>query len=204
MKKGVVLLLLSLFTFGIHGQNSYKDSIEKYRDGHYGAFINLADGPLSLADKPYLDFFSPDENYKCDCQVTFTPEAAPITFKTYSNIEKPYKKFAIFQCTVKGESLEISAFTSLLHVNHPVYKNRLFIPFMDYSNGESTYGGGRYLDVQKSDIMDGKITVDFNKAYNPWCAYSEGYNCPIPPRENHFEISIEAGEKKYKGQIKTK
>ena len=84
----------------------------------------------------------------------------------------------------------------------PGMKDHLFVPFKDWTNGEESYGGGRYIDLKTGDITDGKITIDFNKCYNPWCAYSDGYNCPIPPVENHFELKIEAGEKMWTGKKK--
>jgi uncharacterized protein (DUF1684 family) len=81
----------------------------------------------------------------------------------------------------------------------PQYKDYLYLPFKDFTNGESTYGGGRYLDFKMSDIQENQtIIIDFNKAYNPYCAYSDGYSCPIPPSENHLQVFIEAGEKNIK------
>ncbi len=73
----------------------------------------------------------------------------------------------------------------------------LFIPYLDKTSGESTYGGGRYLDV---DAPNGNsILLDFNKSYNPYCAYTDAYTCPFPPKENRLTIAIEAGEKSYQG-----
>lgn len=73
----------------------------------------------------------------------------------------------------------------------------LFIPFKDKTNGAATYGGGRYLELRMGEIIDNKVVIDFNKCYNPYCAYSEGFNCPIPPLENHLDIKIEVGEKMF-------
>ena len=69
----------------------------------------------------------------------------------------------------------------------------LFLPFQDSS--ADSYGGGRYLDIRTGDIRDGKLVLDFNRCYNPYCAYKEGYSCPIPPVENRLPVAIEAGEK---------
>jgi uncharacterized protein (DUF1684 family) len=80
-------------------------------------------------------------------------------------------------------------------VNTAGYEDYLFIPFKDLTNGEDTYGGGRYLDLK---IPEGEtILIDFNRAYNPYCAYNHNYSCPIPPFENHLKVKIEAGVKKY-------
>ena len=69
----------------------------------------------------------------------------------------------------------------------------LFLPFRDATSGRETYGAGRYLDVQPPDA-DGDVVIDFNLAYNPYCAYSEGFSCPLPPAENRLDVPIRAGE----------
>jgi uncharacterized protein (DUF1684 family) len=204
MKNGIFVALCMLFIHTLPGQDSFKDITEKYRDNHYHTFASQEEGPITISDIKHLDFYEPDKAYLCDCKVLLTPDAKPFQLKTYSNIEKPYQKYAQLECVLKGEKLQLSAYVGLLHRNNPVYKDRLFVPFMDLTNGEETYGGGRYLDMSKNDIKGKMVVVDFNKAYNPWCAYSEGYNCPIPPLENHLEIAIEAGEKNFKGVIKVK
>ena len=77
------------------------------------------------------------------------------------------------------------------------YKNYLFLPFTDATTGVETYESGRYIDLEINDIKDNLVIIDFNKAYNPYCAYTTGYNCPIPPAENDLHIAITAGEKAY-------
>ena len=74
------------------------------------------------------------------------------------------------------------------------YRNYLFVPFTDATTGKQSYGSGRYLEFYKKDIENNTLQLDFNKAYNPYCAYATGYKCPIPPRENRLSISIKAGE----------
>lgn len=205
MKESLLIILLTfLSSIGLKSQDNYVLSIEDYRSNYYKSFAGQKDGPLDLKDLPNINLYPVKENYRCSCQVTLTPNAKPFNITTYSNKEKPYKKYAEFLCSINGQKTTISAYLSLLHTNHPIYRNRLFIPFMDFTNGEETYGGGRYLDLNISDIQNNMVYLDFNKAYNPWCAYSEGYNCPIPPRENHLKLSIEAGEKNYTGEIKIK
>jgi hypothetical protein len=68
-----------------------------------------------------------------------------------------------------------------------------FLPFMDATSGDETYGAGRYLEIEP--LPGGKLLVDFNMAYNPYCAYNEYWSCPIPPKENRLSVPIEAGEK---------
>jgi uncharacterized protein len=83
----------------------------------------------------------------------------------------------------------------LMKVNQ--LKDYLFIPFMDATTGEETYESGRYFDFSIHDIKENVLVVDFNKAYNPYCAYTVGYNCPVPPKENRINVAILAGEKKF-------
>lgn len=79
----------------------------------------------------------------------------------------------------------------------PQYKNYLFLPFTDLTNAVTTYGAGRHIDVETTDIKAGKLIIDFNKAYNPYCAYAAGFQCPLPPGECNLDIAVEAGEKTF-------
>ena len=78
-------------------------------------------------------------------------------------------------------------------------EERLFVPFRDETSGKETYGAGRYLDLEPARHLtsEGKWIVDFNQAYNPWCAYSEDYACPFVPPENWLKVAVRAGEKNY-------
>jgi uncharacterized protein (DUF1684 family) len=99
---------------------------------------------------------------------------------------------------LEGSEYQLAIYKNLRTTRMPMFRDFLFLPFQDDTNGESTYGGGRYIDLKVGDIEDGKLTIDFNKAYNPYCAYGDGWNCPIPPVENILEVEIAAGEKNYK------
>ena len=71
-----------------------------------------------------------------------------------------------------------------------------FLPFADGTSGDETYGAGRYLDLH--ELADGRLLVDFNYAYNPYCAYNESWSCPLTPFENRLRVPLRAGEKSYK------
>ena len=107
---------------------------------------------------------------------------------------KDYTEFAIISFLVDGIAYKITAYRPSPII--PLHKNLVFILFKDFSAPLETYGGGRYMDMDISDFKDGKVIIDFNKAYNPYCAFSDGWNCPIPPLGNHLKVKIEAGEKK--------
>ncbi len=84
----------------------------------------------------------------------------------------------------------------------PQYKDYLFLPFTDDTNGITSYAGGRYIDLRDGDFNNNTLVLDFNKAYNPYCAFGAGYACPKPPVENKLALSIEAGEKLFAGDKK--
>jgi len=107
-----------------------------------------------------------------------------------------YRKYGELHFVVKGQKCKLSVFQSQELMRNPMYRDYLFLPFTDTTTDETTYGAGRYLDLRipKTDT----IVIDFNLAYNPYCAYNDVYSCPITPAENQLPIAIEAGEKLYK------
>jgi uncharacterized protein (DUF1684 family) len=173
-------------------------SIEAHRDHYKQEFLEDERAPLDEKDLPYLDFYDPASNYQVEAAFTATPDAKPFELATYSGITKPYVQYGWLDFELNGEQIRMAIYQSLRLRKIPGLKDYLFLPFKDATNTVSTYGGGRYIDLKTGDIVDGKVVIDFNKAYNPWCAYSDGYNCPIPPADNHLEVAIEAGEKNFK------
>jgi len=108
-------------------------------------------------------------------------------------VADPYKRYGRLYFTLQGRPLELMVDQNLRLAGNPEYADYLFLPFKEATNGKQTYGGGRYLDLRipESD----SVLIDFNRAYNPYCAYSYKWSCPIPPRENWLDIPILAGEK---------
>ena len=78
------------------------------------------------------------------------------------------------------------------------YGHLLFLPFNDTTNGKTSYGGGRFIDIEIPEKGNSSIIIDFNKAYNPYCAYNKRWSCPLVPSENWLKIAVLAGEKKFK------
>jgi uncharacterized protein (DUF1684 family) len=111
-------------------------------------------------------------------------------FLTNKGVKKRYIRYGRFRFQINGKEFTIELYKS-------PGSDHIFIPFRDKTNGEGTYGGGRYLDAEV--IMPGYTTViDFNMAYNPSCVYNEKYICIIPPEENNLDVEIKAGEKNFK------
>lgn len=177
--------------------------IDEHRMEYKAHFLSDARSPLSAADTAFLDFFTADENWRLVTTFERTPEEKPFEMRTYSGQKREYVKYGQVHFTFNGEKQTLSVYQNLRLLQDSTYRDYLFLPFKDVTNGEETYGGGRYLDFKLGDIQaDNALVVDFNRCYNPWCAFSDGFNCPIPPIENHLEIAILAGEKNFKKEKK--
>jgi len=146
----------------------------------------------------YFDFYEPDSTFRVKCHFTKTKSQSTFSIPTVDGKQKEYYKYGILDFDIKGKKLKLNVYRSLALMKNPKYKNYLFVPFKDLSSGKETYGGGRYLDLETTDIKEDVVILDFNKAYNPYCAFSSGYSCPIPPKENHLNARIDAGEKNFK------
>ena len=196
MKK--IFIFLSIFiTFSIKAQ-SYSESIIKHRQSYKDEFLKETNSPVKAEDMKYFDFYEPDSTFRVKCDFTKTNSHSTFKIPTVDGKQKEYFKYGILSFRIKGKNLQLNVYQSLSLMKIPKYKNYLFIPFKDSTSGKQTYGGGRYLDFETTDIKGDVVILDFNKAYNPYCAFSSGYSCPIPPKENHLKVRIEAGEKNFK------
>jgi uncharacterized protein len=134
---------------------------------------------------------------KTKCTVEILHDQEAFEMPTYSGQVKSFIRYARFNFVLSGKPVSLTAYRNLQTIRSPVYKDHLFIPFKDAGNGKQTYGGGRYIDFTLGEIHHGHALLDLNRVYNPWCAYSDGYNCPIPLTENHLKLKVKAGEKKF-------
>lgn len=137
-----------------------------------------------------LPYFDVDAEYAVEAE--FMPLVAPdtVSMATSSSEMRRAVRIGRFVFNLRGKSCSLFAFRFL-----PSSSLSLFIPFTDRTNGVSTYRAGRYLDLEwQEDEED--ATLDFNLAYNPYCAYDANYSCPIVPSENDLPVAVEAGEKK--------
>ncbi len=203
----ILTFAFSLFLFQIlpaQADSTFAEKIAAHREAYKQHFLTNERSPLASEDLPHLRFFDADERYRLPCTFTRTPDEKPFDLPTYSGITRLYVKYGYPAFDWEGRKIRAALYQNLTFRNMPQYANSLFLPFRDLTNGEATYGGGRYLDLKMQEVEAGEIFLDFNKCYNPWCCYSDGYNCPIPPAENHLDIAIEAGEKMYAGEKKHK
>ena len=142
-----------------------------------------------------LDFFPIDTNLVVKAKFVRTPSESPFIMETTTERKPVYIKYGEAHFMLEDEEFVLNIYQSQQLITDPKYANYLFLPFTDNSNGEDSYAGGRYLDLKipKNDV----IVLDFNQAYNPYCAYSGKYSCPIPPEDNHISLAIHAGVKNY-------
>jgi uncharacterized protein len=189
----IVFLFVTLYS---HSQDSYKDSLNNYIAGYIKNHEAVLD-----KDKAFFRFYPVNENFKVVARFEKAVDSKWFSMETSGAVKKTYRIYGTLYFAINNTPARLNIYQSqnLMAINE--YKDYLFIPFTDLSSGEETYEGGRYIDLRTGDIVNGKLVLDFNKAYNPYCAYVSGkYNCPIPPKENHLAVAIHAGEKKFAEQ----
>ncbi|WP_046745973.1 DUF1684 domain-containing protein [Kordia zhangzhouensis] len=142
-----------------------------------------------------LDFFPVDDTYKVVASFKRTPDSPIFKMPTTTDRKPEYKRFGIATFTLNGKEFSLEVYQNQSLMKEEEYKDYLFLPFTDETNGFASYGGGRYIDLS---IPEGNtIEIDFNKAYNPYCAYNDKYSCPIPPRVNFMATEVNAGVKAF-------
>jgi uncharacterized protein (DUF1684 family) len=180
----------------------YEKSIAKHRESYKAAFLKETRSPLKEEDFEHLHFFNADPRFNVKAKIEVITNQKPFQMPTYDGTSKEFIKYAKVFFQIDGQDLQLTLYRNTGLMINPIYKDLLFLPFTDLSTNKTTYGGGRYIDLNIKTIKKGFIPIDFNKAYNPYCAYSDGYRCPVPPEENDLPIAIFAGEQKYTGEKK--
>ncbi len=193
----VLSLLLHLSAMPLLRGQAYQEEIADYRAKQLGEMTAGPGAPLRAEDTARISFFDADPKYLVQARVEILKGEKPFSMSTYAGTTKEFIRYARLHFEVGGVKCTLTAYRDL-SIPGPLAKRRniLFIPFKDKTNGGQTYGGGRYLDLV-IPAQSNEVALDFNKAYNPYCAYSDGYQCPVPPRENHLSVELPAGEKKY-------
>jgi len=178
-------------------QTNYEKEIEAFRRQYLSEFMTEERSPIKNSeDLRYIQFFKPDSEYRVEAEVTMTKDAVPFNLPTMNGKSKKYIEYGKLTFELLGQNFTMKLLKRVLPPDSDD-DELLFLPFLDETNGNETYGGGRYLDFEEEDIFDGILIIDFNKAYNPWCAYAGGFSCPKPPAENYLKMKVQAGEKNY-------
>lgn len=150
--------------------------------------------PDERAEFDGLDYFPPNPDLRFELPLHEHDETETITIGTTTEGEREYVRWGEFRFSVDGEDVTLQAYRA------DPGEDQLWVPFRDATSGEETYGAGRYLDLEADrDRVDGTWLLDFNLAYNPFCAYSPQFECPLVPMDNWLDVPIRAGEKAYEG-----
>jgi uncharacterized protein len=149
------------------------------------------------ADKAHFAFYPIKQQFALQAKFERIIDTVGFTMKTVNNGSQKYFVYGKVYFTINALKQELFVYQSKMTMQMPKYKNHLFVPFLDATSGDESYGGGRYIDLLTTDISNDTVLLDFNKCYNPYCAYAAGYKCPIPPKENILSIAITAGEKNF-------
>lgn len=197
MKKiTLYIFLLNCLFISAQSNELVLSEINEYHLNLNKEYADPATSPLDSVDLvrfSALNIYPPDINFYFVCRFQKTKKEKKFKMKTSTNRLPLYRKYGEVYINIDDGLFKLNVYQNIELSKKKAYKNYLFLPFTDYTNGETTYGGGRYIDLQ---IPEGNtIIIDFNKAYNPYCAYSHKYSCPIPPAENFLNIKIEAGVK---------
>ncbi|WP_436517750.1 DUF1684 domain-containing protein [Ekhidna sp. To15] len=186
-----VALVIFVVTQSGSSDEEYIQEVLSFWDDRNDFFRNSEASPFIEKNIEYeeVTHFEPNLDFKVNGELTRFTKRETVVIGNSDGTNTTYLKFAIVNFKIKGQAC------SLLILKALGFGNQYLLAFGDDTSGDSTYGGGRYLDVVigKSNL----VTLDFNKAYNPYCAYFDDYTCPLPPVENLLNVPIEAGEKNY-------
>lgn len=195
--------IIIIFTNSAFCQSdSYNNEINEFRKQYKEDLLEESGIGFTKEELDDITFFPVNEKYKVNCKFKKNKEHQTVKFPTSSNTVKEFTPIGTLNFKIDNQKYNLTVYKSASGYLNPDYDDYLFIPFKDLTNNNETYGGGRYLDFWGIDLNSKPIVLDFNKAYNPYCAFSAGYSCPIPPKENHLNTEIFAGEKKYIGVYK--
>ncbi|PRX54038.1 DUF1684 domain-containing protein [Flagellimonas meridianipacifica] len=142
-----------------------------------------------------LSFFEADTAYRIKARFERTPDAVPFLMPSTTDEQTIEVVYGIAHFELNGRQHQLEVYQTPALVTEKRYEDYLFLPFLDETNGDETYGGGRYIDLT---IPQGdSILIDFNKAYNPYCVYNKKYSCPLVPRQNYLRTKVRAGVKDF-------
>jgi uncharacterized protein (DUF1684 family) len=195
MKLPILIFLLVAFqTQAQPDSTAIVRESKKFQQELNKSYKSKKTSPLNPADLRKFkqhDFFPIATNYAVTAKVTLTPNTPFKPMPATGSIVNNYRSFAIIDFVLDGQPCQLTLYQSKELSSNPEYHDHLFLPFTDQTSGSESYGGGRYLDVK---IPEGDTMVlNFNLAYNPYCAYSNRYSCPRVPSNNDLPVAIKAG-----------
>ncbi len=172
--------------------SDWTKALEEHRRQKDGYFRMAEDSPIPEEERhgfKGLQYFPPDPNFRFPVTLRPVEDRTPFTMEVSQGRPREMVRKGVFEFVVAGATCRLFAYGP----THGSAHESLFVPFRDGTSGKESYGAGRYLDLETDPR--GEYVLDFNEAYNPYCAYSEHYSCPLPPAENWLRVPIRAGER---------
>ena len=197
--KNLLLLLIMLSLYSVSAQQKFDlESVVAFQTELNSQFADPDKSPLMPEDlKTFreLNFFPSDSSLLVNAKFVKAKKQKPFKMKTSTDRLPMYVKYGTLYFELQGKKCELNLYQNAELIKKPGFDDYLFLPFSDLTNGKESYIGGRYIDVRspKGDT----IVIDFNKAYNPYCAYNHAYSCPIVPLENDLPVEVRAGVKAF-------
>ena len=182
--------VLGIVFYSLSSSESYLETVIKQRATFEQNLMQEKDSPIkNLNDFSGIKYFEADKNFIVDADFKAITSSEKGMILMTDSTQSEMKKAGNVTFSIDGKSFTLSLFD----------EGEIFLlPFRDLTNGKETYGGGRFININKDKLQANKIEIDFNNAHNFYCAYNENFICPIPPKENFVGVTIRAGEKKYK------
>lgn len=175
------------------GMDAYERELREERAAKDEYFGEHPHSPLPTAEQDGFEglaYYPPDTSYRFELELVEFDDSETLTVETTQDGTQTYHRWGAFEFELDGAKRTVTAYKR--DPSDPA----LWVPFRDETNGETTYGAGRYLDLDgENRTDDGRWELDFNRAYSPFCAYADAYECPLVPTENWLDSSIEAGER---------
>ena len=190
------ILLFSLFLLlNCDNRKRFNTDLTPFQREINDFFKDASVSPLKKRDlKNFrgLDFFTYDSTYLVTAKLTKTPKEKPFMMLTTTDMVVEYIKYGTVSFELLDNQYSLDIYKNL---EDPNERDNLFLPFLDDTNGNESYGGGRYINLDIPQVDN--LIIDFNSAFNPYCVYDEKYSCPIVPRENYLPLEIKAGVKNF-------
>lgn len=194
----VVAAIAAIVIFSMQGGSSladYSEELKKEREEKDMMMKTGDDSPFAKSKESFtgLNYFEPDLKYRIVADLVPVQNKNLVVLPTSDGKEKRYQEYAYAEFTLDGIFCKLLI---LEIIDQGPFRGTLFLAFADETSAKETYGAGRYLDIKKVPGAS-NVTLDFNRAYNPYCAYSDVFSCPFPPKDNILKIAIKAGERNY-------
>ncbi|MBF9223105.1 DUF1684 domain-containing protein [Hymenobacter ruricola] len=198
-KIALAAAIIGIILYSISGlqpdTDAYAKGLHKFRSEKNRAFRQSANSPLPEAQKGQFDslkYYPADVAFVIEAAISRNATPDTTLLQMSDNRAEKYLRWGQARFRIGTQAQQLA-----LYLKADGKDSTLFVPFTDATNGRDTYGGGRYLDAPLPEPDATEIKLDFNRAYNPYCAYNNEYSCPVPPAENRLQAAIPAGEKSF-------